>query len=85
MFDKLQYDKLNVVEVNGCAGGIWVASKSSNVQVSEIQRHEQVLHLIISATSGVFILSTVYSNPAPVEREKLWDNIKAFYHTINEP
>lgn len=84
-FSKIRYDKMLIVEVNGRASGIWLAFNSNKVQIMELGRHEQVIHIRISGSFNEFTLSAVYGSPTPLKRERLWDNIRAFSSITNGP
>ncbi|XP_075647222.1 uncharacterized protein LOC142618104 [Castanea sativa] len=61
----------------GYAGGLWLLWKSEGVEVIQLAKTEQEIHVIIKVRSSdlSWVLTCIYASPRLVERKLLWGNL----------
>lgn len=66
-----------IVEARGFSGGICILWNRHDINISQIQSHEQFLHVKVSEGSSLpWLLIVVYASPRASEREELWEAIQ---------
>lgn len=82
---KLGYEPIAIKKAHGHAGGIWVLSSDSRVQMSVIDSHPQVITLNMRLGSDVWTCFMVYASPISFNRELLWSHLFSIRPTIASP
>ena len=79
--DRLPFDGAIHTETIGFAGGLWLLWNADLVEVVQLAKTEQEIHVEIHvevkvlATNLSWIFSAVYASPREVERNILWENL----------
>jgi exonuclease III len=82
-FKLLGFDNMQHTECRGYAGGIIVAWKSSDVQISVESADFQFMHLKIAFMNGTsWEFTAVYASPKEDLRQEMWTKLKLMSHTI---
>ncbi|KAF7841373.1 reverse transcriptase [Senna tora] len=82
---KLGFDKYELVEATGFAGGIWCLWNSSKIQIEIIMKHSQFMHLLVRDGNTHWFLTVVYGSPHYNARRELWDHLKLLQLQISLP
>lgn len=73
-----------IVEARGFSGGIWILWNNNSISITQIQAHDQFLHVKVEAAStGTWLLSVIYASPRASERAELWEAILNLSSTIS--
>ena len=75
--DRLPFDGALHVNTIGYSGGIWVLWKSNAVEVTQLAKTEQEIHVLVKvcALNSSWIISAIYASPRLEERKLLWKNL----------
>lgn len=74
------------VDANGFSGGIWVYWRKEEVSVDPIQKEDQYITMTISRNGAMpWYFSAIYASPDPTKRQALWQELREFAASHNEP
>ena len=75
--DTLPFDGAIHTDTIGYAGGLWLLWKSEEVEVTQLAKTEQEIHVVIKviASDLYWILTCIYASPRFIERKLLWGNL----------
>ena len=75
--DRLPFDGALHADTIGYSGGIWVLWKSDVVEVTQLAKTEQEIHVTVKVLDSnlTWILSSIYASPRLAERKLLWNNL----------
>lgn len=83
---RLGYDGVSSVASVGRSGGIFSVWRKDLINVTEVMKGRQMIHLHCSVKGFVpFFLSTIYAIPIPSYKQALWQDMKALSVSISEP
>ena len=84
--DTLPFDEAIHTDTIGYAGGLWLLWKSDEVEVTQLAKTKQEIHVVIKVLSSdlSWILTCIYASPRFVERKLLWGNLSnvALLHNL---
>ncbi|XP_065630930.1 uncharacterized protein LOC112006522 [Quercus suber] len=74
---RLPFDGALHADTIGYSGGIWVLWKSDVVEVTQLAKTEQEIHVVVKvhACNSSWLLSSIYASPRLEERKLLWNNL----------
>lgn len=83
--DRLPFDGAIHSDTVGFSGGIWLLWNSDTVEVTQLAKTEQEIHVVIKVrtSDSSWLLSSIYASPRFEERKLLWKNlasIASFHH-----
>ena len=82
----LRYSGHVRVDAVGFSGGIWIYWQQELVTVHPIIKHEQYITMTISRVGAVpWYFSAIYASPDPSKRNELWQELREFAGSHNEP
>ena len=75
--NRLPFDGAIHTDTIGYARGLWLLWNSEMVEVTQLAKIEQEIHVIVNVLSSnlSWILSCIYASPYFAERRLLWDNL----------
>ena len=75
--DHLPFDRAIHVDTIGYSGGIWLLWNSDTVEVTQLAKTEQEIHVVVKvcASNLIWLLSSFYASPRLEERKLLWGNL----------
>ncbi|CAL1368519.1 unnamed protein product [Linum trigynum] len=85
---KIGFDGSLIADAVGFARGIWVLWRESNLEVTEITRWEQMIHMKCARRGGSgtsVLVSAVYGSPHALPRNELWAELRRLSGDISLP
>ena len=75
--DRLPFDSAIHTETMGFAGGIWLMWNADRVEVVQLAKTEQEIHVEVKVllSNLPWIFTAVYASPRYDERQVLWENL----------
>lgn len=74
------------VDAQGFSGGIWVYWRKEEVTVEPILKEEQYITMTITRNGSMpWYFSAIYASPDPTKRQELWQELRQFAESHNEP
>ena len=75
--DLLPFDRAIHVDKIGYSGGLWLLWNSDIVEVTQLAKIEQEIHVMVKvrASNIIWLLSSIYASPRLEERKLLWGNL----------
>ena len=85
--DRLPFDGAIHADTIGLSGGIWVLWNSAVVEVTQLAKTEQEIHVTVKVldSNHTWILSSIYACPRLVERRLLWNNLSSIANLHHLP
>lgn len=79
IINRLSFDEALHVDTIGYFGGIWVLWNSDEVEITQLAKTEQEIHVEVKVRTSNFswVLSSIYASPKLKERKLLWNNLTA--------
>jgi hypothetical protein len=85
-WDRENYVKIDVQEVQGHSGGIWaMQSRGSDYNFTLVSRMHQCVSFIVAKGSDKWLCSGVYASPVCTVRPLLWDYLEDLSHSVALP
>lgn len=77
--NRLSFDGALHVDTIGYSVGIWVLWKLDEVEIAQLAKTEQEIHVEVKVRNSNFsrVLSSIYASPKLEERKLLWNNLTA--------
>ena len=71
----------------GYSGGIWVLWKSDAVEITQLAKTEQEIHVVVKvcALNSSWLLSSIYASPRLEERKLFWNNLATIAPMLELP
>ena len=75
--NRLPFDRALNADTIGYSGGIWVLWNLDEVEVTQLAKTKQEIHVEVKARSSnlSWVLSSIYASPILEERKLLWKNL----------
>ena len=77
--DRLPFDRAIHADTIGYSSGIWVLWNSAVVEVTQLAKTEQEIHVTVKVLDSnlTWVLSSIYACPRLAERSLLWNNLSS--------